>query len=476
MARAFVTGVNGFIGSHLAEHLLERGQEVVGLVRPTSDLRSLQPLFRRYGERFRLVVGDLRTIEGLEAALDGVEYVYHLGAVIMGTSEAEFRTTNLDGTRRLLDAVMRRRGDVLRRFVFTSSQAAAGPSPSPSPIDETAPARPVSWYGASKRDAEAVVSHFAARGLPVTVVRPVAVYGEREMDISGGTFPAVRLGLLPRVGLREKAASFVYVRDLVRGMVEAATSPAAVGRTYFMANPVPNTASELVTAVADAMGKRIRIPLVIPHIALRLAAIPAEWAHHFSRARPMITRDKAREISQPHWAASPAAAQRDFAWVAATPLAVGMKAAVQDWNRRCEEEGQFTREPRRDRAIKTFSLAVLAGVLVEGLAYLARWYTYTPGWFILLAMFGFFGVVIGGISFFLAGRRLALQFAAGAAAFLAVEIPNNLWLQLWHFSPALLGDRDPWLRAVVLAIPVGLAPVLINALVGVLYRIRLRLG
>lgn len=61
MAKVLVTGVNGFIGSHLAELLLTRGDEVVGLVRPTADLRSLAPLSDRYGDRLQLVVGDLRT-------------------------------------------------------------------------------------------------------------------------------------------------------------------------------------------------------------------------------------------------------------------------------------------------------------------------------------------------------------------------------------------------------------------------------
>ena len=93
-----------------------------------------------------------------------------------------------------------------------------------------------------------------------------------------------------------------------------------------------------------------------------------------------------------------------------------------------------------------------------------------------MAMFGFFGVVIGAIAHLFAGRAAIAQFAAGAAAFLAVEIPNHLWLQLWRFSPALLGDKGPWLRACVLAVPVGLVPLLINLTIRMLYRVRLRLG
>ncbi len=476
MARVLVTGVNGFIGSHLAQLLLERGEEVVGIVRPTSDLRALVPLFDRHGDRLKLVVGDLRTGDGLEEAVRGVEVVYHLGAVVMGTSEAEFRTTIVEGTRRLLEVVMAARGPEFRRFLFTSSQAAAGPAPSPAPIDETAERRPVSWYGTAKRDAEDIVLDFAGKGLPVTIVRPVAVYGERETDISRGTFPAVRAGLLPRVGFREKTVSLVYVGDLVKGMVEAASSPATLGKTYFLSNPQTNTASQLVGAIATAMGKRHGLPLFAPQTALWVVAVVSEWLHHFTRARPMVTRDKFREVSRTSWAVSASAAKRDFAWIAGTPLEVGMRAAVEDWEDRMRVAGAVRSEVPRDRAIKTFTLSTLIGIVVEGLASAAHWYAYTPPWLIVVAMLGFFGFVIGGIAYLLAGRSAVAQFVAGAAAFLAVEIPNFLSLRLWHFSPALLGDMNPWLRAFVLAVPMGLVPLIINALIGLLYRVRLRLG
>jgi dihydroflavonol-4-reductase len=476
MAKVLVTGINGFIGSHLAELLLTRGDEVVGLVRPTADLRSLGPLSDRYGDRLRLVVGDLRTGSGLAEAVRGVEVVYHLGAVVMGTSEGEFRGTIVEGTRKLLEAVVAARNPGFRRFLMTSSQAAAGPAPSPAPIDEKAPRNPVSWYGKSKRDAEDLVVEFAGRGVPVTIVRPVAVYGERETDISGGTFPAVRAGVRPRIGLREKTVSFVYVGDLVRGMVEAAASPAALNRTYFLANPGTNTASEVVATIAKAMGKRFGFPVFIPHAAVWLVAVVSEWLHTFTRTRPMVTRDKVRELRQTSWAVSPAAAQRDFGWLAGTPLDDGMRSAVADWEFRQQQAGRIAAEAPRDRAIKTFTLAALLGVVVESLAYLAGWYVYTSWWLIVVAMFGFFGVVIGLIAYLLAGRAAIAQFAAGAAAFLAVEIPNHLWLQLWHFSPALLGDQDPWVRAGILAVPMGLAPLVINWAIGLLYRVRLRLG
>jgi dihydroflavonol-4-reductase len=332
MARIFVTGANGFIGSHLIEHMLQRGDEVIGLIRADSDLRSLAPLSKTHGDRLHWVVGDLRDPGTLESGLADVEFVYHLGAVLMATSERAFRETNLTGTRNLLEAVTNRcKG--LQRFLFASAQAAAGPSPDGTPIDESHPLRPVSTYGKSKADAEAVVHEFSDR-VPVTIVRPVAVYGEREQDISGGTFPLVKAGLAPKIGFASKTASLVYVGDVVEGMIAAAESSQSLGKTYFLSDPNPYPQREVVRAIADAMGRRVRIPVIVPHLALLNVAVFAEWGHKFNRRRPMLTRDKVRELRQRWWAVSPAAAAHDLGWSSRVSLRDGMARAVADWDRR----------------------------------------------------------------------------------------------------------------------------------------------
>lgn len=333
MARILVTGANGFIGSHLIELLLHRGDEVIGLVRARSDVRWLSPLLEDHKNHLLLVEGDLRDRTTLDSALENVDFIYHLGAVLMATSENVFRETNVTGTRNLLEAVANRASPGFRRFLFASAQAAAGPSPNGQPIDESQPLRPVSVYGKSKADAEEVVRQFGDR-LPTTTVRPVAVYGERERDISGGTFPAVKAGFAPKLGWLSKTASLVYVGDVIRGMVAAAESSESVGKVYFLADPEPYPMREIVRAMADVMGKRIRIPIVTPHTILWIVALFSEWGHYFTRRRPMLTRDKVRELKQRWWAASPAAAARDLGWRAEISLREGMARAVADWDRR----------------------------------------------------------------------------------------------------------------------------------------------
>jgi nucleoside-diphosphate-sugar epimerase len=101
MKRAFVTGANGFIGSHLVRRLLERGYQVGCLVRQTSDIRSLA------GLPVRLHFGDVRQPETLTAPLEHADYVFHLAAKLMALDREAFLSTNTQGTIHMLEATLR---------------------------------------------------------------------------------------------------------------------------------------------------------------------------------------------------------------------------------------------------------------------------------------------------------------------------------------------------------------------------------
>ncbi|NIM06044.1 MAG: NAD-dependent epimerase/dehydratase family protein, partial [Armatimonadetes bacterium] len=142
-------------GSHLVRYLLTlRGKEgwqeqIVCLVRSTSDLSSLS------GLDVKLVIGDLRRPESLVKAVEGAVYIYHLAAELYTISRQRFRETNTQGTENLLKAAAAGAKSTLKRFLFVSSQAAAGPASDKTPItEEREPPPPVSHYAESKLDAE----------------------------------------------------------------------------------------------------------------------------------------------------------------------------------------------------------------------------------------------------------------------------------------------------------------------------------
>jgi nucleoside-diphosphate-sugar epimerase len=474
--RCLVTGAAGFIGARLTRLLLERGHDVVAFVRPTTDLRRLAPLSAgQDGARLRLALGDLADRASLDRAVVGVDVVFHLAASLMAFDEAGFRGPIVDGTRRVLEACAERAGGPPRRILHVSSQAAGGPSADGSALDEDAPARPISWYGTAKKDAEAVVAEFAARGLAITVVRPVAVYGEGEVYLAS-VFAAAEKGLLPRLGAADQRASFVEVDDLVRGMLAAVESDATAGRTYTLANPEPVLADAFPEAALAAAGKTARFKLSVPLFLLQIAAGAERLRHVLTRLPPMLTRDKVREVTAPHWASTPARAEREFGWRAQTTLADGVARTFAAWKARRAYLRDVTAEPVWDRAVRTYALAVLAGVLLEGYCHVADWYRFHPGWFLFVAVATYFGGVLGSIAFFTAKKGTGLRFLLGALSFAVVETLNEQVWHLWTFQPEPLGGWNPWVRLLALAVPVGLVPVAIHEGVVLLRKRRLRIG
>lgn len=471
MTTVLVTGANGFIGSHLVRALLDRGYEVRGLVRHTSDLSSLR------GLPVQLYVGDVTEPDTLRAAVRGVDYIYHLAAALLPTDPDRFFAVNTEGTVNVMETATELAPE-LKRFLFASSQAAAGPAPGPVPLTEVDPARPISAYGASKREAEERVLAYAGR-FPVTIVRPSSVYGERERDISR-TFPAVEGGLLPVLGEEEKVVVMVYVKDLVAGMVAAAESAAAKGKVYFLNHPERLTGLEVPEAIAAAMGKEggreVRVPLALVHLIAPLAA----WQARLSRQRPAMTPDKARELAQPYWLADPGRAQRDFGWEATRSLAEGMVPTVAAYR----AEQAAVREMALEKPGVLWGKYVLSGsavgVLIEILSAVGGFYTFQPAWAVLVAIFGGFGAALGTVAMLLRRRGAAVQFLAGSAVMGGAEYLNEkgkMPVIGWTFKPGWpLGIRRPMMRVFVLAGAGGIVVLLVNGMMRALYRRRLRLG
>lgn len=320
--RCLVTGATGFVGSHLVDALVARGDDVTCLVRPTSDRRWIET------HAVRFVVGGLDDPAVLDAAARGQDVVFHVAGVIKArTAEAYFRA-NAEGTRAVVEAC-RRAGPGLRRLVYVSSLAATGASPDGKPVDEDTPCRPVSPYGESKLAGERIVLE-AARDLPVTAVRPPVVFGPRDRETLT-FFKTVAFGIRPTVGvLRE--LGYVFVSDLVAGLLLAAEHPAAAGRVYFLCNDGPRAYGDVLAAVARALGKRWTLPLHVPAWTLYAAAFCAEAAGAVMSRHPMFNRRKVREINQRCWTCAAERAKRELGFAPRLSLQEGMDGTAR-WYR-----------------------------------------------------------------------------------------------------------------------------------------------
>jgi dihydroflavonol-4-reductase len=175
--KAFVTGATGFVGSHVARALAERGADLRLLVRSNSNPKNIQDL---PGDR---VIGDLRDPSSLEKAISGCDAVFHVAAdyrLWIRDPDQMYRS-NVEGTRAVLDSA-RRNG--VRRVVYTSSVATMGFTSNGRPADEQSPVALESMIGHYKRSkfmAEQVALDAGKSGMEVVVVNPTTPVGEQDI-------------------------------------------------------------------------------------------------------------------------------------------------------------------------------------------------------------------------------------------------------------------------------------------------------
>lgn len=322
MSKVLITGSNGFIGSHLVEHLLKQGYDIRCLVRPTSNLRWISQL------PIELVFGSIADFESLLPAVRGVDYVYHLGGTLRSHDKNDFFKINVEGTRNILEAC-RQQQIHLNRFIYVSSQAAAGPSTDGKPLTEDDPPRPVSIYGQSKLQAEHVVLEFR-QYFPITIVRPPVVFGPRDDDLLN-IFKTIKWGLKPVVGKDEKLFSLIYVLDLVRGIQLAGEHPQAENEIFFLADSLVYSWLDIENAIAKTMAQKT-LTIHIPEIGLDLAANVNEQLCRLLNRDPMLNRDKVMEMKQRGWQVDSSKAKRTMGFVTNYTLDQGL-AETYRWYR-----------------------------------------------------------------------------------------------------------------------------------------------
>lgn len=316
--KAFVTGATGFVGSHLAEALVRRGDQVTALVRSPHKADRLREL------GVELVPGDLHAQAALARGAAGADVVYHVAGLVAARSDAEFLAGNREGTRNVVAAA---EAGSARRFVFVSTMAAGGPAERGHPLSGNEPPRPVTRYGRSKLAAEAVVR---ASSLEWTILRPPMVYGPRDTEVLK-VFRIARTGIAPVFGDGTQELSAVHAADLAEALVAAGTAPATVGGTYYAAHPEVFTSAAFVRAVARAIGRRARV-IPLPLGLARAALSVTELAARAAGRATILTADKAHEFFQAAWTGDPGPLARDAGWVAERNLERGL-AETAAWYR-----------------------------------------------------------------------------------------------------------------------------------------------
>ena len=264
--RALVTGGAGFVGSHLSEHLLSQGADVVAIdcftdfyPRPIKE-RNLSEL--RGKANYRFIEGDLNQVD-LSALLDGVTHVFHLAAQAgvrksWGRDFQTYTTLNIDATQRLLEACV---GRPIERLVYASSSSVYGDNAA-LPMREDAMVQPVSPYGVTKLAAEHLCHlYFVNHGVPAVSLRYFTVYGPRQRpDMGFNRFFAAVLEGRPVIqygdGLQTR--DFTFVADAATATATAAVR-GAPGGVYNIGGGSRVSLRDVFELIARVTGRPVQI-------------------------------------------------------------------------------------------------------------------------------------------------------------------------------------------------------------------------
>lgn len=295
--RALVTGATGFLGYHICAALKKCGYDVAGLVRHTSNYSGLKEL------QIELRYGSLDDPASLLTALKNCDYIFHSAGLIKATHPDQFFRANHLGTRNLLKAALAliNQGQKIQRFIYLSSLAASGPSRDGHPMDEQTPSAPITAYGHSKLAGEQETLKFRDL-IPVTVIRPPAIFGPRDRQF-WYFFRMVKRGFVPKFTKQSVLLSLAYVKNLVAGILLAAENPRAIGEIFFLADARPYTTSEVIEAMAQALQVQVK-EIYIPRPVLYSLAFTLETLSKISGIPTRLNRDRVRDLTRNCWVVS----------------------------------------------------------------------------------------------------------------------------------------------------------------------------
>jgi nucleoside-diphosphate-sugar epimerase len=250
--KTLVTGATGFLGSHIVERLLERGDSVRALVRPTSDTGFLQSL------GVELAHGDVTDAVSLPPALDGIDAVYHAAALVSDWGPWDgFRTVTINGTRNMLKAAV---AAGTPRFLYVSTDGVYRYQDLRKGVTEETPVEthfgPLDYYRRSKTAAEKIARRFQRDGHAVSIVRPALILGERDRAMLPGVVAFLKGPLSVYLGNGRNPLPYVYAGDVADLCIRAATNDLAKGQIYNAVSDEPVTQRSLFQTAAEIANVR----------------------------------------------------------------------------------------------------------------------------------------------------------------------------------------------------------------------------
>lgn len=326
--KILITGASGFVGGFLVNEAISRGLTVHSAVRKSSNTEVLDGLDNK------LVYWDFEDIDEMADILGkgGYDYIIHNAGLTKAKAKEAYFKVNEQYLRNLVEAI--RKADLqLDKFLFVSSLAAYGPAdfqPEGIVREDSTP-HPVTNYGRSKLAAE----HFLMKqqDIPYNIIRPTAVYGPREYDLLT-VYQTLAKHMEAYVGLTNQRLTFIYVKDLVRAMMDILLSDKE-GKAYFITDGNTYTAQKMNAIVKKEIGVKWTLPIKLPIFFVKVLAFFSEKISGFSDKYPPLNIEKVNELRARDWSCDISPLQTEIGFKSEYDLEQGLIETIA-W---CKEEG-----------------------------------------------------------------------------------------------------------------------------------------
>jgi nucleoside-diphosphate-sugar epimerase len=293
MPKLLITGASGFIGGYLVEAGIQKGYNVFAGIRKSSNKIYLQD------ERINFLEMNFEDKDQLHADLaeHKFDYVIHAAGATAAKNQEAYNKINAEYVKNLVEGI-KKSGKTPHKFLFLSSLASYGPADNIEEgiVHEKATPNPVTQYGISKLEAEKFL--IQQRDIPISVLRPTAVFGPRDKDLFQ-VFQLLSKRLELYIGSNPQNLSFIYIKDLVRIVMDVMELEGS-RFSYFVTDGKSYTTEEFNSIIKSKLGNRT-LSLRLPIGLVQILATTMEGISKVTGKYPALNRDKLNELKSLNW-------------------------------------------------------------------------------------------------------------------------------------------------------------------------------
>ena len=319
--KLLITGANGFVGSWMVEAAIAQGYNVYAGVRKSSNLKYLTD------PRIHFFYYSFEQEDKLREQLvtHNFDYIILNAGVTTAKNKETYFKINAGYTRKFC-RILLEENIIPLKLVYVSSLASYGPAnlQMKQILDSDSTPHPVTWYGESKLQAEQFIE--GIKKIPSLIFRPTAVFGPRDQDMIS-VYKTIKIGLSPKIGVGNMDATFIYVKDLAKLIIDSLDSK-AIRKSYFVGDGHLYPIHLFNQAIADLLEKRI-IKLTLPFFVMQIAGFFSEIIGKIKGNTPLLNRNKVKEYYARSFEVDIADLKKDFNFAPAYTLEEGLKETLE---------------------------------------------------------------------------------------------------------------------------------------------------